>query len=127
VAPDYYFAKDVPGPRILATGLYLTWVVGKPPDFALEMASPGKARDDLTVKRKLYQELGIREYWRLDPTGGDLNGAALAGDRLEDGAYQPITLRRLEKGNVWGRSEATGIDFFWMNANFVYLGPDSGK
>ena len=127
IAPDYYFAKDVPGPGILATGLYLTWVVGKPPDFALEMASPGKAREGLTVKRKLYQEPGIGEYWQLDPTGGDLYGAPLAGDRLEGGVYQAIPLHRLEKGNMWGRGEATGIDFFWMNANFVYLGPDSGK
>ena len=71
--------------------------------------------------------MGIREYWRLDPTGGDLYGAPLAADRLEEGVYQPIPLRRLEKGNVWGRSEATGIDFFWMNGNFVYLGPDPEK
>ena len=127
IAPDYYFARDVPGPGILATGLYLTWAVGKPPDFALEMASPDKAGDDLTTKRKLYQELGIREYWRLDPTGGDLFGAPLAGDRLEGGVYHPVTLHRLEKGNVWGHSEATGIDLFWMNETFVYLGPDPEK
>ena len=31
VAPDYYFAKGVPGPGIKATGPYLIWVVGKPP------------------------------------------------------------------------------------------------
>ena len=127
IAPDYYFAKDVPGPGILATGLYLTWVVGKPPDFALEMASPRKAREDLTTKRRLYQELRIREYWRLDPTGGDRYGAPMAADRLVGGVYQPIPLRSLEKGNVWGHSEETGIDFFWMNGNFAYLGPDSGK
>ena len=127
IAPDYYFAKGVPGPGILATGMYLTWVVGKPPDFALEMASPDKVREDLTVKRRLYQEIGIREYWRLDPTGGELYGAPLAADRLEGGVYEPIPLHRLEKGNVWGRSEATGIDIFWMNEIFVYLGPDTEK
>ena len=78
VYPDYYFAKGVPGRGIVATGPYLIWVVGKPPDFALEMASPDKAREDLTVKRKLYQELGFTEYWRLDPTGGDLYGTPIA-------------------------------------------------
>ena len=127
VAPDYYFAKDVPSPGILATGLYLTWAVGKPPDFSLEMATPAKAREDLTDKRKLYQELGIAEYWRLDPTGGDLYGAPIAGDRLNGDVYEPIPLHRLEKGNVWGRSEATGIELFWMNETFVYLRPDTGK
>ena len=48
VSPDYYFAKGVPGPGIKATGPYLIWEVGKPPDFVLEMASPTKAPEDLT-------------------------------------------------------------------------------
>ena len=124
VHPDYYFAKDVPGPGIVATGLYLTWVVGKPPDFALEMASPDKVREDLTVNRKLYQEIGFTEYWRLDPTGGDLYGAPLTADRLADGIYEPIPLHRLENGNAWAHSEATDLDIFWMNQRFVFLGPD---
>ena len=42
-------------------------------------------------------------------------------------AYEPIPLHKLEKGNVWARSEVTGIDLFWMNETFVYLGPDAGK
>ena len=125
VYPDYYFAKGVPGRGIVATGPYLIWVVGKPPDFALEMASPDKAREDLTVKRKLYQELGFTEYWRLDPTGGDLYGAPLAADRLARGVYEPIPLHRLENGNAWAHSEATGLDIFWMNEIFVFLGPDT--
>ena len=60
VTPDYFFARDVPSPGVVATGPYPPWVVGKAPDFALEMASPAKAREDLTVKRKLYQQIGIR-------------------------------------------------------------------
>ena len=32
-----------------------------------------------------------------------------------------IPLHRLEKANVWGHSEATGIDVFSMNEIFVYL------
>ena len=127
IAPDYYFAKDVPGRGVIATGVYLQWVVGKPPDFALEMASPDKVREDLIGKRRLYQEIGIKEYWRLDPTGGDLYGTPLAADRLEGGVYEPIPLHRLEKGTVWGHSEATGIDLFWMNEIFVYLGPDTER
>ena len=123
VAPSYYFAKDVPGKGILETGIYLPWVVGKPPDFALEMAAPDKAPEDLTSKRKLYQEIGIGEYWRLDPTGGDLYGVPLAADRLEDGVYRPIYIDKLENGNHWGYSEATGIHIAWFEGAFVYLGP----
>ena len=124
ITPDYFFARDVPGPGIVATGPFLTWVVGKPPDFVLEMASPRKARVDLLDKRKQYQELGIGEYWRLDPTGGELYGAPLAADRLEDGVYESIPMRRLENGNIWGLSETAGIDIGWFNGGFVYLGPE---
>ena len=85
VAPSYYFAKDVPARGIFATGVYLPWAVGKPPDFALEMAAPDKAAEDLTTKHELYRRIGFREYWRLDPTGGDLYGAPLAADKLVDG------------------------------------------
>ena len=127
VVPDYYFAKGVPGPGIKATGPYLIWVVGKPPDFALEMASPSKAREDLTSKRKLYRELGIAEYWRLDPTGGELYGAPLSADRLEDGIYRPISLHRPENDLIWGHSQAAGINIFWVGGQFVYKEPGTNS
>ena len=120
VAPDYYFAKGVPGPGIKATGPYLIWAVGKPPDFALEVASPRKAREDLTTKRKLYEKIGIAEYWRVDPTGGQLYGAPLAADRLRSGAYEPIPLHRPEEDLIWGHSEAAGINVYWIDGMFLY-------
>lgn len=123
VAPDYYFAKDVAARGVIATGLYLIWVTGKPPDFALEIASPDKAGHDLIIKRDMYQRIGFTEYWRLDPTGGDLYGSPLAGDRLVNGVYEPIPLTRLENGTAWGDSEATGLSIFWINQRFVFLEP----
>ena len=120
VSPDYYFAKGVPGPGIKATGPYLVWAIGKPPDFALELASPRKAREDLTTKRKLYENIGITEYWRVDPTGGQLYGAPLAADRLRNGAYEPIPLHRPEEDLIWGHSEAAGINVFWIDGMFLY-------
>ena len=127
VTPDYFFAKDVPVPGIVATGPYLLWVVGKAPDFALEMAFPAKAREDLTVKHKLYQEIGIREYWRLDPTGGDLYGAPLTADRLEGGVYEPIPLRKEADDDVRGYSEAAGIYLFWMDGFFLFRGSGTAR
>ena len=119
-APDYYFAKGVPGPGIKATGPYLIWAVGKPPDFALELATPRKAPEDVTAKRKLYERVGITEYWRVDPTGGELYGAPLAADRLRDGAYEPIPIHRPEEDLRWGHSEAAGINTFWVDGMFLY-------
>ena len=127
VAPDYYFAKGVPGPGILATKLYLPWAVGKAPDFVLKMASPDKAAEDLTVKRKLYQEIGVAEYWRLDPTGGELYGSPVAGDRLEGGVCQAIPMHRMREGIMGGHSQAAGIDVFWVDDGFVYLDPSKDE
>ncbi len=37
------------------------------PDLAVEIRSPSTADRDLTVKRRLYAEHGVREYWLVDP------------------------------------------------------------
>ena len=63
---------------------------GKAPDFALEVASPTTGRADYTDKRLDYERFGIAEYWRFDLSGGEYHDAALAGDRLVDGVYEPM-------------------------------------
>ena len=68
----------------------MTWIAGKPPDFALEIASKTTGQRDMVVKRRDYARIGIREYWRFDPTGGEFHDAPLGGDRLVDGGYVPI-------------------------------------
>ena len=37
------------------------------PDLAVEIRSPSTAERDLTVKRRLYAEHGVKEYWLVDP------------------------------------------------------------
>jgi len=37
------------------------------PDFAIEILSPSSARHDMLKKYKLYQKVGIPEYWIVDP------------------------------------------------------------
>ena len=37
------------------------------PDLAIEIRSPSTADRDLTVKRRLYGEHGVKEYWLVDP------------------------------------------------------------
>ena len=92
VAPDFYAAFGVDASAIESRKLYLPWEAGKSPDFALEVASESTSRRDINFKRRLYAEIGIAEYWRFDRTGGDFYGQPLAGDRLENGVYQPIEL-----------------------------------
>jgi Uma2 family endonuclease len=38
------------------------------PDLVVEVLSPSTARDDKTVKFRLYEQHGSRELWLIDPT-----------------------------------------------------------
>ena len=114
IAPDLYIAFDVDVVGIrLNLPNYLMWQIGKPPDFVMEVASPSTASNDLGHKRDLYARLGIAEYWRLDPTGGDLYGEPLGGERLVDGEYQPYELNTDADGTIWAQSEVLGLRFHW--------------
>ena len=37
------------------------------PDLAVEIGSPSTDERDRTVRRKLYAEHGVKEYWLVDP------------------------------------------------------------
>jgi Uma2 family endonuclease len=129
IAPDCYVAFDVNRDEIISQEHYRIWVVGKPPDFALEIASKHTAHNDLVPKRELYAAIGIGEYWRYDPTEDSrYYGERLVGERLVDGKYQAIELRREDNGDVWSRSEALGVDFYYREEDGVgdFLVRDSG-
>lgn len=40
-----------------------------PPALAIEVLSPGTRRRDQGIKRRLFDEKGVREYWMVDPKG----------------------------------------------------------
>ena len=128
VAPDFFIAFDVPNESIRRNlPNFWIWETGKVPDFVIEVASPSTASNDLGPKRDLYAELGITEYWRFDPTGGELYGQPLAGERLVDGEYQPYELRVDDDGSVMGYSELLDLNFYWDGDEFDVLDPATGK
>ena len=127
VAPDCYIALQTDPDFVYQFPNYFIWEVGKPPDFVLEVASPSTAPNDLGRKRDLYARLGITEYWRIDPTGGDLYGDALVGERLVDGEYVPYDTNAEPDGSVWSRSEALYLNFYWDGEHFDILDPLTGK
>jgi hypothetical protein len=127
VLPDCYVAFGVDEVAIRTRNGYFIREVGKPPDFALEIASESTHENDVGPKRELYARLGIVEYWRFDATGGDYYGAALAGDRLEDGEYRPIEISRDAEGVVRGHSRTLGLDLCWRDGKLRFYDPVSGE
>ena len=102
---------------------YLLWEVGKPPDFILEIGSPSTAATDMGRKRELYAELGVGEYWRFDATGGEFYGEPLVGERLVDGEYRRLEMRRESDGRVGGRSDVLNLDLWWTDGDLRFWDP----
>ena len=55
----------------------------------------------------------IPEYWRLDPTDGELYGQPITGERLIDGVYEPYEVHTESDGSVTSYSEALDLIFSW--------------
>ena len=54
------------------------------------------------------ERYGVTEYWWFDPSGGEYHYAALTGDRLVDGVYEPIAIETLGDGRLREYSERWG-------------------
>lgn len=52
------------------------------PDWVVEILSPATAGHDLIVKRRLYERVGVREYWLVHPVD-----RVVTVYRLQDGAF----------------------------------------
>ena len=126
LAPDCMVVFGVNPDAIVARNGYVISEVGKPPDFVLEVASRSTGRRDYTVKRAGYAGYGVREYWRFDHTGGRYHDAALAGDRLVNGVYEPITIHEEPDGLKWGHSAVLGLDLCWDEGELRVYDPAAG-
>ena len=121
--PDLLVAFGIDPAAAIARNGYSIEEQGKPPDFVLEVASPTTARNDYTSKREDYAAFGISEYWHFDPTEGQRYDAPLAGDRLIDGAYQPIEISGAMESGLCGRSDILGLDICWESGRLRWWNP----
>ena len=127
VRPDCYVAFDVDTVAIMRRNGYFMRLVGKPPGFALEIASESTYTEDLGRKRDLYARLGIGEYWRFDATGTEFYGEPLVGEVLADGEYRRLEMRRDDEGRTWGSSPALGMDLCWDDGRLRFYDPVTGQ
>ena len=121
--PDLLFVRDGDRDLMEEQRGYVIDRQGKAPDFVLEVASPTTGRSDYTDKRADYERFGIGEYWRFDPSGGEYHDAALAGDRLADGVYEPIEIDDMGDGRLRGYSEALGLYVCWEDGRLRSFDP----
>ncbi len=121
--PDLLVAFDADEEQYLADRGYSIESQGKAPEFVLEIASVSTGRRDDTHKRERYAELGVSEYWRFDPSGGEYHAAALAGDRLVDGEYQPIVIDDTGDERIRGYSEVLGLYICWEDGKLRWFDP----
>ena len=127
VVPDCVVAFGVDPGAIMDRNGYVIDEVGKPPEFVLEIASKSTGRADYTVKRDVYAGHGVGEYWRFDSTGGEFYDAALSGERLVDGAYEPLPVHSEGDGVVRGYSPVLGLELHWYEGRLRFYDPAAGE
>ena len=125
--PDLLIAFDVDRDAAIARRCFALDERGKPPDFVLEVASENTAPNDFRNKPAGYAAFGVTEYWRFDPTGGDYYPAPLAGDRLVDGEYRPISVVKVDEERYWGHSDALNLDLCWEYGELRWYDPVSRR
>ena len=127
MAPDLLIAFNVNPESYQAGNGYIISHQGKPPDFVLEIGSPSTGRRDVREKRTGYAALGIPEYWRFDPSGGQHHGAPLAGDRLVDDAYESIPIEQLAEESWQGYSSVLNLHLRWEGGQLGWYNPATGR
>ena len=124
--PDLLVAFDADPAAYRDTNGYVIAEQGKPPDFALEIASRTTGHVDTGQKRTDYADLGILEYWRFDATG-EFHGTKLAGEQLVDGSYVAVQIEELPDGDLQGYSTVLDLHLRWERGELVFYDPRTGK
>ena len=120
-SPNLIIAFDVDPGSIFKTNGYVIDEVGKPPDLVLEVGSTTNGRSQYAEQRRIYEELGIPEFWSFDHTGGHYHNAPLSLKRLAaDSRYHTVVLTIEPDGVIWGYSEVLGLSVCWIKGSLCF-------
>lgn len=96
---------------------YKMWIEGKPPDLVMEAMSEKTWQRDVDFKPPLYLDLGVREFWRLDPIGR--REQPIEGFELCGSVYKPI--ERASSGGYPSRVLNAELSYDRVEARLVDL------
>jgi Uma2 family endonuclease len=93
--PDFFVALEVDGSRERQG--WIVWEeAGRYPDLIIELMSPSTAKEDLQVKKRLYERtFHTAEYYVYNP----FEPESMQGWRLNGGSYQAIASD--EQNRLW--------------------------
>jgi Uma2 family endonuclease len=116
--PDMMLSLNVPASRDLSfkeNRSYLTWIIGKPPDLVIEIASDHRG-DEEVEKMNAYARIAVIYYVLFDPQKC-LYGGSLRAFSKRDGKYQPIEpswLPSVGLGLTFWKGEFEGQQERWL-------------
>ena len=119
VVPDVWVAFGVA--KLPERRTWLLWLEGKGPDFVLEITSKSTRREDAGPKKRLYAQLGVREYWQFDPTGDYLDPILKGRELGPDGKYRDLVLK--ERDGVLRHPSLLGLDLCLEDGRLYYFDP----
>ncbi len=84
--------------------------LGSAPEFVLDVLAEDRHLAEARGKRRIYEEMGVREYFAYDPLGRTMarqpGGRRMRGERLAGGVYRELP--READGSI--RGEVLGLD-----------------
>ena len=76
--PDIIFVASENSSILKEDGIYGA------PDLIIEVLSPGTSKSDLTKKKPVYEKVGVKEYWVVDPKTKLAIGFRLIKNKYEE-------------------------------------------
>jgi Uma2 family endonuclease len=117
-APDVFVVRGVPkGER----RIYKLWEEGVAPQIIIELTSRKTWKEDLQTKWRLYEELGVQEYFIFDPEYDYLDDP-LVGYRLENGKYVEVEIK-----DGRAKSEVLGLELVDTGETLRLFDPNSNQ
>jgi len=117
VAPDVFVVRGVEKKQ---RRIYKLWEEGIAPQVVIELTSRQTWREDLQEKWRLYEQLGVQEYFIFDPEYDYLDDP-LVGYRLKDGKYKALAVRDRRL-----RSKVLGLELVDTGETLRLFDPGSG-